>query len=132
MAAADREMRGALVEMGHAVERQAKINSTGPARWRRGVNLPRPGGPGVVTGTHRRSIHVKPAQRRGAWWEVRVGPSAVYSRRLELGFFGSDALGRRYRQPAYPYMRPALGFVIKVVAPQIVEKRLRQAVRRRG
>ena len=36
-----------------------------------------------------------------------VGPNAPYGRRIELGFTGTDSLGRTYNQPPYPYLRPA-------------------------
>lgn len=95
--------------------RQAKINSTGPPRLARGE---RPGeGPGVVTGRHRNSIVVVsqgPTSRFG--WQVTVAPTARYSRRLELGFTGTDSRGRHYNQPPYPYFKPAYDFVIRYVA----------------
>lgn len=39
--------------------------------------------------------------------EVAVGTNVVYAKRIEYGFDGVDALGRRYNQPAQPYLRPA-------------------------
>ncbi len=38
----------------------------------------------------------------------RVGTNLEYARRLELGFVGTDSLGRRYNQAPRPYLRPAL------------------------
>ena len=35
------------------------------------------------------------------------GFDPAYARRIELGFIGTDKLGRRYHQPPQPYMRPA-------------------------
>lgn len=40
--------------------------------------------------------------------EVKVGTNVEYARRLELGFYGADKLGRVYNQPPRPYLRPAL------------------------
>lgn len=37
-----------------------------------------------------------------------VGTNAPQGRRLEFGFTGADALGRHYRQPPYPHVRPAM------------------------
>jgi hypothetical protein len=54
------------------------------------------------SGTNRRSIHTE----RGEMGGYLVGPSAVYSRRLELGFQGPDSLGRVYNQKPRPYMKP--------------------------
>ena len=54
------------------------------------------------SGTNRRSIHLETAGL-GAY---EVGPTTVYSRRLELGFDGADSLGRVYHQKPRPYMKP--------------------------
>lgn len=54
------------------------------------------------SGTNRRSIHTEP----GALGGYDVGPTTVYSRRLELGFDGADSLGRVYHQKPRPYMKP--------------------------
>lgn len=94
--------RAAVVEGGHAVERGAKVNASG-----------RPG-PNVITGTLRRGIRTTQAEPWGVHgWQVRVGPTNVYGRRVELGFLGRDAAGRRYLPPfnpaRYPYFAPAWG-----------------------
>lgn len=66
-----------------------------------------PNPPHVLTGRLRQSIA----------WEVvvepkavvgRVGTNVVYARRLELGFVGTDALGRNINQEPRPYLRPSL------------------------
>lgn len=64
--------------------------------------------PNIVTGTLRRSIRSSALMHweRGGWVK-EVGPSTVYGRRVELGFTGTDARGRKYNQPAYPYFGPA-------------------------
>ena len=38
----------------------------------------------------------------------RVGSNVEYARRIEMGFVGTDALGRTYNQAPKPYLRPAL------------------------
>ena len=39
--------------------------------------------------------------------EVVIGTNVVYGRREELGFMGTDRLGRRYNFAGHPYLRPA-------------------------
>jgi len=38
----------------------------------------------------------------------RVGSNVEYARRVELGFVGTDSLGRKYNQKPNPYLRKAL------------------------
>ena len=57
-----------------------------------------------VTGNLKRSIHVAEVTSERAV----IGPSAVYGRRIEFGFRGTDRLGRTYNQSAHPYLRPAV------------------------
>lgn len=45
------------------------------------------GGPAVISGDHRRSIHVGPIEPTGfTGWAGEVGPSMIYSRRIELEY----------------------------------------------
>lgn len=82
---------------GRVIERNAKAAANG-----------RPG-PNVITGSHRRSFHLGEVRKvTTGTWESETGPSMVYSRRLELGFDGTDSLGRVYSQPAYPSLEPGL------------------------
>ena len=91
------ELRAAAGEMAGELEKQAKLNASG-----------RPG-PEVVTGTLRRGITHDPVTPYGvAGWQTKVGPTVIYSRRIELGFHGADSLGRVYNQPGYPYFLPAV------------------------
>jgi hypothetical protein len=99
-----------------ALIRQAKLNATG-----------RPG-PNVVTGRLRNSIVVLRQGREGAGWSADVGPTVIYSRRIELGFTGADSLGRNYNQPPYPYFTPAYRFVMTVVAPGLYREAWRKAL----
>jgi hypothetical protein len=57
-------------------------------------------GPNVRSGNLRRGIGVTQQVRRwGAHgWEMHVGPTIIYSRRIELGYNGSRA---------YPFFEPA-------------------------
>jgi hypothetical protein len=91
--------REAVAEAAHLVEAQAKMNATG-----------RPG-PNVQTGYLRRSIVVRGPTNEGFWWSARIGPTAVYGRRVELGFTGTDSLGRTYDQKGYPYLGPAYRYI---------------------
>lgn len=47
-------------------------------------------------------------ERRGDTIVGIVGSPRVYARRLELGFVGTDARGRRISQGPRPFLRPAL------------------------
>ena len=62
--------------------------------------------PNVVSGTLRRSIRSDPPVKTGAGWSVKVGPSTVYGRRIELGYPGGSGRGRQRTRP-FPYMRDA-------------------------
>jgi hypothetical protein len=56
-------------------------------------------GPNIVTGRYVNSFMIV--------GHKVVNPSPQ-TYRLEYGFIGRDALGRRYAQPPYPHFRPAL------------------------
>lgn len=87
-----------LARIAIRVESRAKENATG-----------RPG-PNVITGRLRGSITWEPGEdERGAY--VDIGTNVEYARRLELGFVGTDSLGRTYNQPPYPFLVPALNEV---------------------
>jgi hypothetical protein len=101
-AATDVVTRGAAI-----VEARAKANFVGS----HAKGVPHTGGdkPNVVTGTLRRSIRSEPAQKLGLLGSsVLIAPRAGYGRRVELGFTGTDSLGRRYTQRPYPYFTPAV------------------------
>lgn len=71
-----------------------------------------------LTGTLRRSIHIGGHTFEGGEGagdigmntsqQVAVGTNLPYARRIELGFSGTDALGRTYNQPPRSYLRKAL------------------------
>lgn len=112
--------------------REAKRNASGPPRLaKNGTKGARPGeGPGVVTGRLRNSITVierGPAGRFG--WQAKVGPTVIYARRLELGFTGTDSLGRHYNQPPYPFMAPAFKTLMAGEAERIFREAWAAAAR---
>lgn len=86
----------------------------------------------VLTGNLRRSLHAEVTEVGDHDVEVAVGTDVVYARRIELGFEGTDSLGRTYHQSPRPYLRPALdetkGEVISTVA-RAVRQQLEGAVR---
>ncbi|MBA7556847.1 hypothetical protein ES705_49570 [subsurface metagenome] len=92
--------RGALKNACMLVERSTK-ESIGL------VPSPAPPGhaPAAPTGTLKRGIthELDPTKLEG-----RVGTNLEYARRVELGFVGTDKLGRVYNQAPRPYLRPAL------------------------
>lgn len=95
------EARAAVTELASELEKLAKQGASG-----------RPG-PNVITGTLRRGIRHEPITPWGAMgWQTKVGPTVIYSRRIELGFHGADSRGRVYDQPGYPYFVPAFRKVI--------------------
>lgn len=98
--------RGLATDGAHLVEAAAKRNFEGSHK--RGE--PHVGGdkPNVVTGTLRRSIRSLPPERAGVGeWVVRVGPTVVYGRRVELGYAGGPGRGHAHTRP-FPYFTPAV------------------------
>jgi len=94
------ESRGVLKDACILVEKTAK-DSIGK------VPPPSPPGhpPAAPTGTLKARIthELEPTKLEG-----RVGTNLEYARRVELGFVGTDSLGRTYNQAPRPYLRPAL------------------------
>jgi hypothetical protein len=62
-------------------------------------------GPRVITGNYRRSWSTRLVSGALA---VVVGTNAPQARRLEYGFSGTDSLGRRYNQPPFAHVEPAV------------------------
>lgn len=67
-------------------------------------------GPNMVTGDYSRSWTVI-FQRTMFSSSATLGTNRPQGRRLEKGFFGTDSLGRRYRQPPFPHVGPAMRVV---------------------
>ena len=99
IAAAQEAARTAVMTGAHLIEAQAKQSMNGP-------------GPQVRTGTLRRSINVIDTTTLGAGsYQARIAPTVIYGRRMELGYHGTDSLGRSYANPgqkAYPYLSTGL------------------------
>jgi hypothetical protein len=95
--AVDVSSRMTAAEGSSLVVRKAKANFSGSHR----PGQPHVGGdqPNVVTGNLRRSIRATPLIRLGFGdYATRVGPTAIYGRRVELGYLN---------QRGYPYFVPA-------------------------
>jgi len=115
--------RRVLTGIALAVERQAKINASVGAH-KRGTKTPAsPGtGPAVISGTLRRSITHSPVVFTGHGWETKVGtgvgltppygrtPASRYGLYLETGLKNGAT---------YPFLKPAVDFGMRVVAPQL-------------
>jgi hypothetical protein len=92
----DAGSKRAIARAAAKVEKEAKENAAGSP------------GPDVVTGTLRRGVVHTAVHRSGLFgWQSEVGPTVIYSRRIDLGFFGEDSLGRIYAQQPRPYFTPA-------------------------
>lgn len=75
-------------------------------------------GPNVATGNYRRSIQLTPT-REGENPVAYIHTNSAQARRLEYGFRGTDSLGRRYNQPAYPHFQPAADKAEDILAAQV-------------
>ncbi|MFE9127104.1 hypothetical protein ACFYOF_17065 [Streptomyces sp. NPDC007148] len=112
-----------LTQLALVIERQAKINASVGAH-KRGTPTPaRPGtGPAVISGTLRRSLTHSPVIFNGRGWETKVGtaagftppygrtPASKYGLYLETGLKNGST---------YPFLKPAVDFGMRVVAPQL-------------
>jgi hypothetical protein len=66
-------------------------------------------GPMMLNGRLRDSIKVVGVEHPSSGlWRVRVAPTAPNARREEIGFHGTDSLGRVYAQEAFPFFRPGI------------------------
>lgn len=109
---ADRETQRAVAEGLAAIQRQAQINST-----------ERPG-PRVRSDAHRRGIRMTPVVQVGAFqWAGQVGPTMVYSRRLELGG-GNWPPGLMF-----PYFVSAVNMARAIAIPVIFRRAHERAMR---
>lgn len=65
--------------------------------------------PMTRTGTLARSIRMVDVHPTGPGaFMSKTGPTVVYGRRIELGFHGTDSIGRHYNQSGRPFMRPGI------------------------
>lgn len=99
------KVHGVVVTYGAILQTAVKNRARG-AR-----TLPRPGqegeGPRLLTGAYNRSINRRSFHTTTASTTM-VGSNADQARRLELGFTGTDSLGRTFDQQPYPHFGPAL------------------------
>lgn len=77
-------------------------------------------GPRMQSGDYNRSWEIRGRGQKGIA-KFEVGTDKPQGRRLEYGFVGTDSLGRRYNQPPYPHVAPAVdetypGFVADLLA----------------
>lgn len=104
MAQLDRLITKGQADLGRAVTRAAALTATDAKANASG----RPG-PMAPTGAFRGSITHVPATTSGSSTVAYVGSNAPQARRLEFGFMGmTDSLGRRFQQPAYPWLAPTI------------------------
>jgi HK97 gp10 family phage protein len=70
------------------------------------------GKPTVRSGNLRNSIQTQNIRRISlGTWSSQTGPTIIYGRRIELGYHGTDSLGRNYSnpgQPPYPFLSPGV------------------------
>lgn len=113
---ADR-LEHAATRVGPAIERAVRQTGVlGQARIR-GNASGRPG-PNVITGAYRNSWRTETRSlARGA--VCTIGTDAPQGRRLEFGFVGVDSLGRRYAQPPFPHVQPALPYITETFTAQM-------------
>ncbi len=101
----DRATRAALDALVLRIEAAGAVAVRGAGLLVQGLGMARTP---VLSGTLRRSWHTESVSAPVGVYAVRVGPTMVYARRIELGFKGADSLGRVYDQAPDPYVRPAL------------------------
>jgi hypothetical protein len=66
-------------------------------------------GPNIVTGNLYGSFIIdRTIGDADGWGVATIGTEVPYSRRLELGFYGTDSLGRSYSQQPYPFFGRAI------------------------
>jgi len=119
----DKEMQAVISQATSAgaavVVREAKIN----------VGRGHPDYPEIRTGTTRRSIKEVRTKKSPTRCESQVGSTLSHAMRLEKGFMDVDKLGRRYHQPARPFLLPALDEHEKEIQ-QAFETKVRQILRK--
>lgn len=105
----DAASRDAVVSGAHLIEANAK------------ARVP------VKSGRLRRSITLVDTTSLGAGiWQARVAPTTVYGRRVELGFVGTDSLGRNFTASnpfnahGHPYFTPGVHAAIPAL-PAVFE-----------
>jgi len=72
-------------------------------------------GPEIQSGAYKNSIMMT----KESSLAYRVFTTSPYANRLEFGFSGVDALGRKYNQPAFPHWQPAVDALSAELGKQI-------------
>ena len=107
--AVDAATKKAVTEAASLVEQDARRNFAGQVP----IGVPRPDDdprPWAHSLFLEKSItrHPKTPRKVGpASYLQAVAPTKAYGRRIELGYHGTDSLGRTYDQRAFPYLGPA-------------------------
>jgi len=103
----------ALSQVAFTVEREAKLNASGPPRKREASGKTTPPrhvgwageGPNVISGSLRRSIHTEVKRQGFGDYVATVSPTMIYARSVELG-------NPRWKSGVkYPYLIPAANSV---------------------
>lgn len=90
---------------------QARVRASTPRLVGEGLVILQKAGQGrtkAVSGTLRRSWRIEGPVEVEQGAAGKVGPTAIYARRIELGFRGPDSLGRVFNQLGKPYVKPAV------------------------
>ncbi len=75
-------------------------------------------GPNVITGAYRASIRGV-VSFAGLLVRGIIGTNAVQGPRLELGFHGTDSIGRTYNQGPFPHFGPAVGPILSLATESL-------------
>lgn len=94
-----------VVQYGAVLQGNVKRHAAMPRTNPRPASSPE--GPRLLTGGYNRSIN-RQSTRSGTVSRTQVGTDDVRAARLELGFHGTDSLGRNYTQQPYPHFGPGL------------------------
>jgi hypothetical protein len=90
-----------------------KLNRSQPTRGfssgrRMGLDPSEPGTPPKVVSSVLKNSITGRVERRQLGVRGMIGSNVIYARRQELGFFGTDSLGRYVHHEARPYLRPTI------------------------
>lgn len=100
----DATVARSLARIGALLLTQVRANASTGTHAPGEPHIPGTGpGPNVATGDYRRSWGME-----ADGTSVTVFTRAPQAARLEYGFVGLDAAGRRYNQRPYPHLRPAM------------------------
>lgn len=102
-----------------------------------GPDPPKPGGsdPARQTGNLIGAVEMRAvggSVGAGRWnYEISMNQGrAPYARRIELGFTGTDSLGRNYNQPPYPYFYKGIDLALATgIVDDIFFKSFEEAMR---